>query len=569
MIPVITIAVAAGFDKCGELRIGHRCTRHAEGRDFHGMPPFFIVEDEMSVIRSTQMESATGNFDISVAVTGFDFGNLPTRAGITMCLPGIGQCLAMHFLMQRAELGEIMQIRIVSMLPQLDLDGGADASQHAQGVRYAGQRQIPARSVRHCSRVIQCIRIRRQVATGAIPFTQTPALFKPAQVPDLPQRRVDDSQPGPEPLLRFEQLRQGQRAFARRIQHGQYIGVRQRLGNAHDFADLLYWVEVYPDTTLMKIALITPASPKSRYGNRNTAVRWAELLRELGHEVSVQESWNGHAVDAMLALHARRSHDSVIRFVQRWPERPLIVALTGTDLYRDIRTDANAQESLELATRLIVLQDMGPRELPARLRRKTRVIYQSCEPIARKTALKSCFEIIVSGHLREEKDPFRGAAALEYLPAASRIRITHIGGARDPLLATEARRWMQRQPRYVWLDELARSKALTTLARGRAMLLSSHMEGGANVISEALTARVPVIASRIPGNIGMLGKDYRGYYPPGDARALARLLWRIESDDGFLGMLRRQCAVRRRLISRVRERGGLRKLFLELAKGKQ
>lgn len=314
----------------------------------------------------------------------------------------------------------------------------------------------------------------------------------------------------------------------------------------------------------MKIALITPASPKSRYGNRNTAVRWAELLRELGHQVHVQEAWNGRAADAMLALHARRSHDSIARFAQRWPERPLIVALTGTDLYRDIRIDVNAQESLELATRLVVLQDMGPRELPARLRRKTRVIYQSCEPIARKAALESCFEIIISGHLRDEKDPFRGAAALEYLPAASRIRITHIGGAREPALTAEARHWMQRQPCYIWMGELARSKALNILARGRAMLLSSLMEGGANVISEALTARVPVIASRIPGNIGMLGRDYRGYYRVGDARALARLLRRIESDAEFLALLRRQCAARRKLISRRSERQALHALFTGL-----
>jgi len=313
----------------------------------------------------------------------------------------------------------------------------------------------------------------------------------------------------------------------------------------------------------MRIALITPASAKSRYGNRNTAVRWAGLLREIGHRVSIQEQWDGHNTDALLALHARRSHDSVARFAECWPERPLIVALTGTDLYRDIHSDANAQESLELATRMIVLQEMGLRELAPRLRRKTRVIYQSCDPIARRPPLKSSFEVVVSGHLREEKDPFRGAAALDFLPASSRLRITHIGGARERRLAIEARKWMHRQPRYVWLGEFPRARALATLARSRALLLSSHMEGGANVVSEALTARVPVIASRISGNIGMLGSNYRGYYRPGDARDLARLLYRIETDADFLALLGRQCAQRRKLVSRSRERLGLRELFTE------
>lgn len=316
----------------------------------------------------------------------------------------------------------------------------------------------------------------------------------------------------------------------------------------------------------MKIALITPAAANSRYGNRNTAVRWAQLLRELGHEVAVQQQWNGRGAHLLLALHARRSHASIARFAERYPERPLIVVLTGTDLYRDIHNDANAQESLELATRMVVLQDMGLRELAPRLRRKTQVIYQSCAAIPRQSPLKSQFEIVISGHLRDEKDPFCGAAALKHLPATSRIRITHIGGARDPALAAEARRWMKREPRYQWLGELGRPEALATLARARAMLLSSRMEGGANVISEALMARVPVIASDISGNVGMLGRDYRGYYPVSNAAALAKLLNRIETGTECLALLRAQCAERRKLISATQEKRGLRVLLRGLPK---
>jgi putative glycosyltransferase (TIGR04348 family) len=285
------------------------------------------------------------------------------------------------------------------------------------------------------------------------------------------------------------------------------------------------------------------------------------LLRELGHQVGVLQQWNGRSADLMLALHARRSHDSIARFAERYPERPLVVVLTGTDLYRDIHSDANAQESLELATRMVVLQDMGLLELEPRLRRRTHVVYQSCEAIPRQPLLKSCFEIVISGHLRDEKDPFCGAAALKHLPANSRIRITHIGGSRDPALAAEAQHWMKREPRYAWLGELARPQALATLARARAMLLSSRMEGGANVISEALVARVPVIASHISGNVGMLGRSYRGYYPVSDAPALAKLLGSIEAKPEFLAALRAQCAVRRKLISATREKRGLRTLL--------
>lgn len=314
----------------------------------------------------------------------------------------------------------------------------------------------------------------------------------------------------------------------------------------------------------MRIAIITPAGAHSRHGNRNTAARWAALLRELGHRVVVQTAWDGLAVDAMIALHARRSHESIRRYAELHPQRPLIVVLTGTDLYRDIRFDACAQESMRLATRMIVLQEMGLTELAPAMRRKTRVIYQSTRVISPQPALRSCFEVTVSGHLREEKDPFRAAAALAHLPSASRIRVSHLGGAMSPEMARAAREWAGREPRYRWLGELGRGKALRILARSKLMVISSRMEGGANVVSEALAAGVPVIASRISGNIGMLGKDYAGYYPLEDEKALAGLLWRAESDPGFYRRLRRQCAARKPLVTPQLEKRGLKKLLAEL-----
>ena len=314
----------------------------------------------------------------------------------------------------------------------------------------------------------------------------------------------------------------------------------------------------------MKIALITPAAALARNGNRHTSARWAAMLRALGHRVCVQVSWDQQPVDVMLALHARRSHDSIERFALAYPNRPLIVALTGTDLYRDIRTDETAQESLRLATRMIVLQAMGLQELAPALRRKTRVVYQSAQTVPRLAPLKSCFEVVVSGHLREEKDPFRAAAALAHVPPPSRIRVTHIGGAMSTAMARQAEDWMKREPRYRWLGEQAHGRALRLLARSRLMVISSRMEGGANVVSEALANRVPVIASRIAGNIGMLGGDYAGYYPVEDERALARRLARAETDHAFYRKLAAQCRARKPLVTHAAERGALQRLLAEI-----
>ncbi|MDB5810378.1 MAG: glycosyltransferase [Betaproteobacteria bacterium] len=266
----------------------------------------------------------------------------------------------------------------------------------------------------------------------------------------------------------------------------------------------------------------------------------------------------------MIALHARRSHDSIVRFAVRFPERPLVVMLTGTDLYQDIRRDAKARRSLELATRLVVLQDEGLEELAPRLRRKASVIYQSAKPIRKAPPLKTRFEVCISGHLREVKDPFRLAAALHHVPPQSRMRAVQVGGAMEPSTAAQAKRWMRREPRYRWVGELRHGGALRLLSRAQVMVISSRMEGGANVVTEALAANVPVVASRVPGNVGMLGRDYAGYYPFGNERALAALLWRAESDRDFYTRLKRQCAVRRGLTRPAREKAALRNLLLEL-----
>jgi putative glycosyltransferase (TIGR04348 family) len=314
----------------------------------------------------------------------------------------------------------------------------------------------------------------------------------------------------------------------------------------------------------MKIAVVTPAGPSDRNGNSITALRWARILQNLGHRVSVDEKYRGQTCDILVALHARKSSESIRVFKKQYPDRPLAVALTGTDLYRDIRASGAARQSLDLADRLIVLQSMGPAELPRRLRRKTRVIYQSASRVRGAERRGNVFKVCVIGHLRSEKDPMRTALAARSLPALSKIQVVHVGRAMNEEMGARARAETARNPRYCWLGELPHWKTRRLLAGSHLLALTSRMEGSANVLSEAIASSVPVVASKISGLIGTLGKRYPGYFPVGNTRALARLLRRAESDPRFYRQLKSHCARLRPLADPRRERGAWKKLLAEL-----
>lgn len=302
--------------------------------------------------------------------------------------------------------------------------------------------------------------------------------------------------------------------------------------------------------SMARLFIVTPAGAGARNGNRHTALRWAALLRSRGHRVRVALGWNGEPCDALIALHARRSAESAARYARTG--KPLVVVLTGTDLYKDLPASADARRSLELADRVIVLQDAALAELDRATRPKARVVYQSADPGLRRAPPGRGFRFCAIGHLRAEKDPLRAVVALSLLPDWQ-IQLIQIGGALDPALGKEAAGWMAREPRYRWLGALPHARALGWLARSHLLVVSSLMEGGANVIAEAARIGTPVLASRVSGNIGMLGRRYPGYYPLGDEVALARLMARAASERAFLGKLEHALRSRRHLFAPAAE----------------
>ncbi|MBK4737543.1 selenoneine biosynthesis selenosugar synthase SenB [Noviherbaspirillum pedocola] len=304
------------------------------------------------------------------------------------------------------------------------------------------------------------------------------------------------------------------------------------------------------------ILIISPATVQANNGNWRTAQRWAGFLSERYH-VDIAINWLAASTppDAMIALHARRSASALLAFATTG--RPAILALTGTDLYHDIHSDTLAQRALHAAARLVLLQPAGLAELPRALLPRAHVIYQSAPALPRAMpAVGSPFSVVMIGHLRQEKDPltFMRAAALASAPA---LRFLQIGRALQPELEAAAQDTAQRCPAYAWLGELPHDDAREQLRRSHLLALPSLMEGGANVLIEAVTSGVPVVASDVSGNRGMLGEDYAGYFPVGDAASLAALIDRAAGDTDFYRLLCEQCAARAPLFAPEHEQASL------------
>ncbi len=294
----------------------------------------------------------------------------------------------------------------------------------------------------------------------------------------------------------------------------------------------------------IRILIVTPAKQGSLLGNSVTADRWRKLLLKLGHDVTIGNRCLNGSFDLLIALHARKSHEAVIQFNKRNSRKPVIVAMTGTDLHCDLGRSKKVEESLDRADRILLLEPNAGVKLAKKYQKKIRVIYQSASLVRpRPKRLTRWFEVTVIGHLRPVKDPFRTAHASFGLPADSRIRVVQIGRTLDRSMELTARSLTKKYSRYKFLGPLSHLETQRRLARSRVTVLSSKSEGGPAVLSEAIVNSVPILASRIHATEGILGEAYPGMFRVGDTRHLTELLYQAEKDISF----------RRQLVESTRE----------------
>lgn len=270
--------------------------------------------------------------------------------------------------------------------------------------------------------------------------------------------------------------------------------------------------------------VVTPAARGSRSGNRTTALRIAALLRRCGLSVGLRSPATREPADLLVAVHAVKSRDCVLAHQAAQPDRHRVVLLAGTDIYPEFAPEPATLAALQAASAIVALQPLAVAALPAALRAMARTIVQSAVAATATARPTDHFAVCVLAHLRAIKQPLLPFAALACVDRSLPVRVTLAGRALDPELAAAASAWSLREPRAKYCGELNRLAARRLIATSHLLVVPSAAEGGANVVSEAIAAGTPVVATSVPGNLGLLGADWPGLFAPGDAAALAALL---------------------------------------------
>jgi putative glycosyltransferase (TIGR04348 family) len=315
----------------------------------------------------------------------------------------------------------------------------------------------------------------------------------------------------------------------------------------------------------MEILIVTPAAKHSRSGNRATATRWRKIFGYLGHNVTVVDKYQNQPAEVMIAIHAWRSAEAIQQFSKLHPASALVVVLSGTDAYQYINTHPHETlASLQLADQLVGLHSKIYNVIPKEFHKKIRVIYQSAQFLPGSYSKTNNFNVCVAGHLRKEKDPLRPAYAARYLPDNSHITIHHYGKAHSYEWVKKARLEEASNTRYRWHGEVSQSYLREKMLNSDLLALPSYMEGGANIVSEALALNLPVVASRIDGSVGLLGEQYPGYFETGNTHDLCKLLRKAENNPLFYDKLHLACQQRRSLFHPSKETLGWKTLLQEI-----
>jgi len=323
---------------------------------------------------------------------------------------------------------------------------------------------------------------------------------------------------------------------------------------------------------MKKILLITPIPPSRHSGNQATANRWESILQEIGHEVEIANSFEEQSPDLVIAIHLRKSSKSITAFKNKYPNRPLITLAAGTDLYKDLKQPEFTEiikVSIRESDKILVLQPLAKKLIENDQQNKVSVIYQSTDINKFRASVHEGvsqrqfeeFQIVVIGHPRKIKDSLRAALAAKLLPKDSNIKVKLIGKTIEPEMRSTIEKEMNENLRFSWLGELDRAGTWREMGRSNLMVLSSLEEGGANVISEAVSIGLPILATKIDGNAGLLRENYSGFFEAKNTEELSALMLKCEKEPQFLKLLTEQVRTKASLFTKEQEKETLKKII--------
>jgi len=308
----------------------------------------------------------------------------------------------------------------------------------------------------------------------------------------------------------------------------------------------------------MNIRFLEAPELNIRNGNVVTSERWRAFFESLGHRVESSSADGDGQCDLLVVFNAYKNRQAVRDARKNATAGRIVICLTGTDLYRDLQIDPSSRDVLYLADLLVVLQSKGIFALPPELRGRTMVIFQSAvAPLIEVAREVATFDVCSIAHLRTVKDPLLAARAARLLPPDSRIRVQHVGKALSAEYERAAAQEVAENPRFSWLGEQSGERTAEILLGSRLLVMSSFLEGGANVVSEAVVSGIPVLGTDIPCMRGLLGDDYPGLFPVGDSHRLAELLYQAEVDCLYYDELVARCRRESYKFDPARERGSL------------
>ena len=309
-----------------------------------------------------------------------------------------------------------------------------------------------------------------------------------------------------------------------------------------------------PFTHMLDVLIHSPYPRQKSQGNAVTALRMKNLLAEGGLSVAIHERGDSPIeAKCLIALNARKSAAEIFAFQERQSASVVVALLTGTDVNHPEMEDpcSDTIKALHQSDVIVSLHGGFSHRIPDELLGKTTVIYPSVRiPDTVRHFPTSEREVVIAGNFRDEKNPNLLIQAVGELVGESiTFHAYGDGGSYQELLEKTADDYDDFKLHGVQDHEVL----LTKMQSASVLLNTSIEEGGANAICEAVAIGLPVVASKIDGNIGMLGQDYAGFFTSGDVGELAKLLRRIFAEKELYELLKQQVSKRAELFSYERE----------------